>query len=159
MSTPIKILFVCIHNSARSQMAEAFANKDGEGDVIAESAGFDPTGLNPLAIEVMEEIGVDITTHTDDSVFELFQQGKRYNYIVTVCDEGAAQKCPIFPGVTHRIHWSFEDPASFEGTQEEKLERTRKVRDAIKIKTHELLELIRQGKVKENAPADWKFNI
>lgn len=154
-----RILFVCIHNSARSQIAEAFINKDGDGEIIAESAGFEPMGLNPLAIEVLEEIGLDISRNSCDSVFDFFREGRRYNYIVTVCDEGAAQKCPTFPGVTHRIHWSLEDPGSFTGGQEEKLEKTRAVRNAIKTKTHELIELIKGDKVKENAPADWKFDI
>ncbi len=153
-----KVLFVCIHNSARSQIAEAFLNREGNGEIIAESAGFEPGILNPLAVEVMSEVGIDISNNTTDSVFEFFKQGRRYNYIITVCDEGAAEKCPIFPGIQKRIHWSFEDPSSFRSTShEENLQKTRSVRDDIAKKVHELAELIKAGKLEDNAPKDWKI--
>ncbi len=129
-----KLLFVCVHNSARSQMAEAFFNKLAGENLLAESAGLEPGVLNPLVIEVMKEIGIDISQNQAKSVMDFFKQGKLYRYVITVCDEGAAQKCPLFPGVTKTIRWSFADPAGFTGTWEEKLQKTREVREQIKVK-------------------------
>ncbi|MBS1502460.1 MAG: arsenate reductase ArsC [Bacteroidetes bacterium] len=126
------ILFVCIHNSARSQIAEAFLNQLGSDAFHAESAGLEPGTLNPLVVNVMQEIGFDISKNETKSVFELFKQGRRYNAVVTVCDAASAESCPIFPGVVKRLGWSFADPSSFTGTEEEKMEKTRQVRDEIK---------------------------
>lgn len=127
-----KVLFVCIHNSARSQMAEAFLNKYGGDTLIAESAGFEPGKLNPNVVQVMQEVGIDISNKKTQGVFDLFKQGRMYQAVVTVCDAASAEGCPIFPGVVKRLGWSFPDPASFTGTQQEILEQTRKVRDEIK---------------------------
>lgn len=137
---PIKVLFVCVHNSARSQMAEAFLNHYGENIFLAESAGLEKGTLNPLAVKVMDEIGFDISENQVDSVFEFFKNHKLFSYVVTVCDESSGQKCPIFPGVRDMIHWSFDDPSAFEGTEEERLEKTRMVRDRIKASVLELIE-------------------
>jgi arsenate reductase len=129
------VLFVCVHNSARSQMAEAFLNALAGDRFEAHSAGLEPGVLNPLAVAVMKEIGIDISQKQTKSVFDLFKKGELFSYVVTVCDAASAETCPIFPGlVTKTIHWSFEDPASFTGAHEERLEQTRKVRDAIKNK-------------------------
>jgi arsenate reductase (thioredoxin) len=149
-----KVLFVCIHNSARSQMAEMFLNILGEGLFEAESAGFEPGNINPLAVEVMGEIGIDMSNNKTNSVFDFFKNGKRYNYVITVCDEGAAQRCPIFPGVTRRIHWSFEDPSGFEGSHEEKLAKTRIVRDAIKSTVQEFVNGVKSENIEENMPKE-----
>ncbi|MGA2393158.1 MAG: arsenate reductase ArsC [Candidatus Lustribacter sp.] len=127
-----KVLFVCIHNSARSQMAEAFVNSLCGDRLQAESAGFEPRTLNPLAVEAMREVGIDISTNATKSVFDLFKRGRLYKYVVTVCDESSAEACPIFPGLVTRIHWSFADPSAFTGTPEERLARTRVVRDEIR---------------------------
>lgn len=127
-----KILFVCVHNSARSQMAEAFMNQLGGDRFIAESAGLEPGKLNPLVVEAMKEVGIDISGNKTKSVFEFFKRGKLFSYVITVCDETSGEKCPVFPGIVKRLHWSFEDPSGFQGTPEEKLEKTRKVRDKIK---------------------------
>ncbi|MFI5140019.1 MAG: arsenate reductase ArsC [Sphingobacteriales bacterium] len=127
-----KILFVCIHNSARSQMAEAFLNQFGGETLIAESAGIEPGKLNSNVIKVMQEAGIDISKNNTKSVFDLFKQGKVYQAVVTVCDAASAESCPIFPGVVKRLGWSFADPSSFTGTPEEILEKTREVRDEIK---------------------------
>ena len=129
-----KALFVCVHNSARSQMAEALLKHLAGDRFVVESAGLEPGKLNPLVIEVMKEIGIDISQNKTKSVFDFYKRGKRYDYVITVCDESQAQKCPVFPGTvaTRRIHWSFDDPAGFQGTWEEKLEKTRAVRDQIK---------------------------
>ncbi len=126
-----KVLFVCIHNSARSQMAEAFLNKLGGGDFIAESAGLEPGKMNQNVVKVMQEVGIDLSHKSTQGVFDLLKKGNSYNAVITVCDEASAEKCPIFPGSGKRISWSFEDPSSFKGTQEEILLHTRKVRDEI----------------------------
>ena len=138
----MNILFVCVHNSARSQMAEAFLNNLAGDKFKAESAGFEPGILNPIVVEAMKEIGIDISNNQTKSVFDFFKQGRLYHFVIAVCDGANAERCPIFPGLTKRLGWSFEDPASFTGTHEEKLAKTRLVRDSIKsevetfIKSH-----------------------
>ena len=127
-----KVLFVCIHNSARSQMAEAFLNKYGAGKFKAESAGLEPGKLNPHVIKVMQEAGIDLSQKGTQSVFELFRKGALYNAVITVCDEAAAEQCPIFPGKVKRLAWSFEDPSTLHGTDEQILQHTREIRDEIK---------------------------
>ncbi|MBF0498188.1 MAG: arsenate reductase ArsC [Deltaproteobacteria bacterium] len=126
------VLFVCIHNSARSQMAEAFLRQMAGDRFDVSSAGMEPTTINPLAVEVMKEEGLDISDNQAKSVFSLYQEAKLYRYVITVCDESNSQRCPVFPGITNRLHWNFADPASFTGTHEERLAETRKVRDEIK---------------------------
>jgi arsenate reductase len=128
----IKVLFLCMHNSARSQMAEAYLKKFGGDGFEVESAGIEMGKLNPLAVEVMKEDGIDISGNQTNDVFEFYKQGRIYQYVVTVCDKKAAESCPIFPGMNKMINWSFDDPSKFAGTQEEKLQQTRKVRDQIK---------------------------
>jgi arsenate reductase len=124
-------------------MAEALL-KDLAPDLFeVESAGLDPGTLNPLAVAAMDEIGIDISRNETRSVFNLYKSGKIYNYVITVCDQASAQKCPIFPGVAQKISWSLEDPAGFEGTWEHRLEATRRVRDSIKTTIEEwVAELI-----------------
>jgi arsenate reductase (thioredoxin) len=137
-----KVLFVCIHNSARSQMAEAFLNTIGGDKFSAESAGLEPGLLNPLVIKSMKEIGIDISQNRTKDVFEFFKEGKRYDYVITVCDEASGERCPIFPGALKKIHWSFADPSAFTGTEEEKLKRISDVRDSIKLKIQEFINKI-----------------
>ncbi len=132
MKDKTKVLFVCIHNSARSKMAEAFLNELAGDRFEAESAGITPGKLNPVVAIVMLEEGIDISgSHTND-VFDFYKEGRLYKYVITVCDKEIAESCPIFPGITERISWTFPDPSSFEGSYEQKLEFTRKVRDEIK---------------------------
>jgi len=131
---PIRVLFVCVHNSARSQMAEAYLNHFGEGRFEAESAGLEPGTLNARVVQVMKEVGIDISRNQTKSVFDIFKRGGLYQFVVTVCDETSAEKCPIFPGVSKRLHWSFADPSSLTGTEDEKVGRTREIRDEIKRK-------------------------
>ncbi len=134
------VLFVCVHNSARSQMAEAFLNKYGNEKFQAESAGLEKGKLNPYVIKVMQEIGIDISKNETKEVFDLFKQGCFYRAVITVCDEANAERCPVFPGVTKRIAWSFPDPSNFTGTGEEILNQTRRVRDGIKEKVVEFIK-------------------
>lgn len=132
-----KVLFVCIHNSARSQMAEAWLNHLCGDFFQAQSAGLEPGVLNPLVVEVMKEVGIDISHKQPQGVFDLFKRGERFNYVVAVCDGASAEKCPIFPGALERIHWSFPDPSKVQGTKEEKLAQIRPIRDEIKKKIEE----------------------
>jgi arsenate reductase (thioredoxin) len=127
-----KVLFVCIHNSARSQMAEAYLNHLGANLFEAESAGLEPGILNPLAVTVMKEEGIDISGNRTKDVFEFLKQGRRYPFVITVCDETAAERCPVFPGPGTRLHWGFADPGALTGSQEERLTATREIRDQIK---------------------------
>ncbi len=127
-----KVLFLCIHNSARSQMAEAYLKEFGGNRFEVESAGLEVGILNPLAVEVMQQDGIDISGNKTKDVFDFFKQGKIYEYVITVCDPEAAEKCPIFPGMVKMIHWLFDDPSKFTGTHSEKIEQTLKVRDQIK---------------------------
>jgi arsenate reductase len=129
-----KVLFVCIHNSARSQMAEAFLNQICGGEFEAHSAGLEPGKLNPIVAEAMQEAGIDISGNQTKAVFDFIKSGETFAYVITVCDETSAERCPIFPGVTTRLHWSFPDPSKFQGTHEEKLGQTREVRDTIKAR-------------------------
>lgn len=132
MDRKIRALFVCVHNSARSQMAETFLNSLGADHFEAESAGFEPLEINPLVIEVMKEAGYDLSEKKAQSVFQYYKEGRLYDYVITVCDKEREPECPLFPGLINRINHSFPDPASFTGSHREKLEQTRKVRDMIR---------------------------
>lgn len=125
-----RVLFLCTGNSARSQMAEAFLRKYA-GDVLeVHSAGLEPKGINPLTVQVMQEAGIDIS-HQQSKGIETYLGKALFQYLITVCDD-ADQNCPtVWPGVNTRLHWSFEDPAKFTGTEEEKLAKFREVRDLI----------------------------
>ena len=135
-----KVLFICTHNSARSQMAEAFLNYKAGNRLEAFSAGLEPGIINPFTIQVMEEIGIDMSKHYSKGI-DLFLGKVHFGYAITVCDR-AKQNCPIFPGMGVRLHWSFEDPAAFEGTESEKLVKFRQVRDQIVAKIEEWVEHI-----------------
>jgi len=126
-----KVLFICVHNSARSQIAETFLNDLGQGEYLAESAGLEPGKLNPYVVRVMKELGYDLSNNKTKSVLDFYRDGKLYSYVITVCDEGNSERCPIFPGQVERLHWSFPDPSGFKGSEEEILNKTRDVRDKI----------------------------
>jgi len=122
-------------------MAEAFL-KDMAGDKFeAESAGLEPGKLSQLAVEAMKKVGIDISQNTTKSVFDLYKQGKLYNYVITVCDESQSGKCPVFPGAKQQLHWSFTDPESLQGSWEEKLAKTRTIREQIRRKIREWLQI------------------
>ena len=127
-----RVLFICIHNSARSQMAEAWLNNICGGEFEAQSAGLEPGTLNPLVVEAMAEVGIDISKKGTQSVFDVWKSGQLFAYVVTVCDESSAEKCPIFPGPATRLHWSFPDPSALTGTHAEKLAAVGKIRDQIR---------------------------
>ena len=123
-----KVLFLCVGNSARSQMAEGFLRYMAGDTYEVFSAGVKPTQVNPLAIKVMAEAGVDISKHKSKSAIEFI--GQNFDYVVTLCDN-AKQLCPVFPGKYEKVHWNLDDPAKAQGTEEEKLAIFRKIRDMI----------------------------
>ena len=124
-----KVLFICTGNSARSQMAEGFLRNIAGDKYEVFSAGIKPTQVNPLAIKVMDEIGIDISKHRSKSVMEFIKQD--FDYVITVCDN-AQKTCPVFPGEHEKIHWDLEDPAAADGSEADRLLVFRKVRDDIK---------------------------
>lgn len=113
-------------------MAETFLNALGGGRFEAQSAGLEPRDINPLVIEVMKELGFDLSRKKSSRVIDFFKEGRLYHHVVFVCDKSSEEQCPIFPGLGKRHSWPFQDPAKLEGTHEEKLEQTRKIRDGIK---------------------------
>ena len=125
-----KVLFICTHNSSRSQMAEGLINHDLAGKVQAFSAGTDPTFVHPLAISAMRELGIDISRHRSKSLDEF--ENEKFDFIIILCDR-AAKSCPVFPG-GKQIHMGFSDPSGITGTEEEKLSFFRKLRDQIREK-------------------------
>jgi arsenate reductase len=137
---PIRVLFVCTHNKFRSQMAEGLLDALGGGRFEVYSAGAEPQGPSPIAVRLMDEIGIDISDHTGHHVNEYL--GEKFDYVITVCAD-ANESCPAFPGVGERLHWSFDDPSKFTGTPEEIEKKMRVVREAIREK---VLELIRTAK-------------
>ena len=127
-----RILFICQHNSGRSQIAAAYLEKFAGEHLDVDSAGLAPADkVNPLVVEVMQEDGIDLTDRKPRDLFALFQAGELYEHVITVCHGGETQ-CPVFPGITKRWHWPFEDPASVEGDLQTQLEKVRRIRDTIK---------------------------
>lgn len=133
MSKP-RVLFLCTANSCRSQMAEGFLRHFAGDRFEAASAGAQPTQLNPDAVRVMKERGIDISTHWSKDVAEFWKQ--RVSYVITVCDK-AKEACPIFPFAPTSLHWSLEDPAAAHGTDAERLAVFRRVRDEIEAHVRE----------------------
>ena len=144
-----KVLFICTHNSARSQMAEAFLRIFYGGDFEASSAGTEPAGINPYAIWVMKELGIDISEQQSRNVREF--SNVQFDYVITVCDQ-TRESCPFFPG-RRIIHKGFEDPAQFKGTEQEILSTFRKVRDEIKDWVERSFK--RKGEKLQEQPVFW----
>ena len=128
MDTKKRVLIVCTGNSARSQMAEGLLRHEGGERFDVYSAGTKPTQVRPEAIAVLNEIGIDISSHRSKSVDEFL--GQPLDFVITVCDS-ANQTCPVFPGSAKRLHWPFPDPAAVTGTEQERLAAFRRVRDQI----------------------------
>ena len=126
MTTPIRVLFVCTHNSARSQMAEGLLRALGGDRFEAASAGTEATAVRPQAIEAMREIGIDIGHHESKDLASVM--GRRFDWLVTVCDQ-AREACPTLPGVANQQHWSIEDPSLAVGTEADRLDAFRAARD------------------------------
>jgi arsenate reductase (thioredoxin) len=137
------VLFICVHNSARSQMAEAWLNRLCGDRFAAESAGLEPGTINPLVMEAMCEVGIDLSGKKTQAVFDVWKSGKLFQYVVTVCSEAESKGCPIFPGITTRLHWPFPDPSQLSGSHEERLQEVRKIRDNIRARIEQWCEGIR----------------
>jgi len=138
----LKVLFVCVHNSARSQLAEELLRKKSLGKIEVESAGLEPGTLNPVVVDVLKGEDIDISQKQTKSVFELLRNGARFHYVVTVCDESNSERCPLFPGALQYIHWNFPDPSAFTGTYEEILEQTIEVKHQIEEKLDEFIKFV-----------------
>ena len=136
-----KVLFVCIHNSARSQMAEELLRKLANEHFDVESAGLEPGTLNPIVVEVLREEGINIEGKKTQAVQDLLKAGKTYDYVIAVCDGANAKRCPVFPGIKEQLHWHFTDPSTFQGSDAEKLIRVRVVKEEIKHKLQQWLLL------------------
>ena len=135
-----KVLFICVHNSARSQMAEELLMKFGGDKFEVQSAGFEPTSINPFVEKVMQEEGIDLAEKKTQSVFSLVKAQNFYGYVITVCDRARESECPTFPGVPKRLHWDLENPEDFTGTEEERLDKVRSLKERIKSFVLEFIE-------------------
>ena len=135
-----KVLFICAHNSARSQMAAALLNEMCGEFFEAQSAGLEPGTINPLAVEALREFEIDISKNPTQRVFDVWKSGQMFAFVITVCSEVEAEGCPIFAGVTTRLHWPFDDPSKFTGTHNVRLEKTRRVRDQIRDRLYSFCE-------------------
>lgn len=135
----LHVLFVCEHNSARSQMAEAFLKRLGGDDFSVESCGLEAGTLNPLVIEVMDEIGYDLSSNTTRASLDLFKEGRSYDVVITVCSQKASELCPLFPGRALRLNWPFADPSLLEGNREAILTELRKIRDQIQLQVESFI--------------------
>ena len=136
-SQKLRVLVLCTGNSCRSQIAEGYFRHYGGHRVDAFSAGLEPKGVNPRAIQVMKEVGIDISKHSSDHLSKYI--GQSFDYVITVCDNAAAN-CPVFPGAGSKLHWPFEDPADATGTEEQVLAVFRRIRDEIGTKVRNWLE-------------------
>ncbi|MGA2479691.1 MAG: arsenate reductase ArsC [Spirochaetia bacterium] len=146
----ISVLCLCVHNSARSQMAEAYLRLLG-GDLFeVESAGLEPGSLNPFVVRALKEEGIDISGKKTQDVFALYKAGRTYRYVITVCSREAAERCPVFPGRSEKLHWPFPDPSTFTGTDEQVLAAVRALRDEIREKVRQFVAETRE-KVREQA--------
>ncbi|MFP4485186.1 MAG: arsenate reductase ArsC [Spirochaetaceae bacterium] len=138
-----RILAICIHNSARSQMTEELLRQCAGDIAEVESAGIEPGRLNPVVVELLKEDGIDISGKETRSVFDLHAAGAKFDYVIAVCDPEAAEKCPIFPAEKKRLHWPFPDPSEAQGTFDEKLAAVRPIRDEIRAKVEEFCRELR----------------
>ena len=145
----VKVLFLCTHNSARSQMAEGLLRHLAGERFEAHSAGTEATHVRPLAVRAMDEVGVDITSQESKTLDRYLEEP--FDYVITVCD-AADEACPSFPGATNRLHWSFEDPSQAEGSEDERLAVFRRVRDEIRERIEREIMNEKQSRTSENAP-------
>ena len=139
---PIRVLFLCTHNSARSQMAEGLLRGLGGDRFAVQSAGTEPSQVHPLAIEAMATHGIDIASHRSKHLVEL--TGERFDYVVTVCDR-ASEACPVFPGAPERIHWSLADPSAVEGSKAEKRAAFKRAANDLKTRIQYLIVVAERG--------------
>jgi len=129
-----RVMYICIQNSGRSQMGEAFLRHLAGGRFEVASAGIETGKLNPLVVKAMTEVGISMEGHYAKKAQDYVDRREHFDYVVTVCDESNAERCPMFPGKHVRMHWGFPDPSALTGTDEEKLAGIRTIRDAIEAK-------------------------
>lgn len=127
-----RVLFFCVHNSARSQIAQAWLNHIGGILFEVESAGLEPTTVKPHAIAVMREVGINISENRTQSVFDVFKSGRSFHYVIALCDEVNAKRCPVFPGAPRLLHWDFPERPKLNNVEQEQMTHFRNVRDLIK---------------------------
>ena len=143
MDDVISVLFVCIHNAARSRMAEALLRDLGGPRFEVTSSGYEPQEVNPIVVEALDLVGLKVAhPGPQPSVFDLFKAGRLFGYVISVCDYEHGQRCPLFPGVTERLSWSFPDPSTFTGSHNERLARVVEVWDAIQDSIEAWLETL-----------------
>lgn len=154
----IKVLFICIYNNARSQIAEELLRKYGGNDFEVHSAGIEPREINPLVIQVLnEDENIDISKKQTYSVMDFYKFGHTFHYVITVCDESQSQRCPIFPGVTHRLYWAFENPAELKGTTQENLQKIKEIKEDIKKSVIYFIQYAKTDHSKQKLLDEWKI--
>lgn len=150
-----KVLFVCSHNTTRSQMAQALLSKYGGEDFEVLSAGINAGKLNPMAVEVIsEDESIDISSYTTNNILDYFKDGLHFHYVITVCDEAKKEPCPIFPSLDGILHWNITSPAG-EGTYEEKKEKVRNSKNELKENILQFIELVKNEHIKVGFPESW----
>ena len=153
-----KVLFICSHNTTRSQMAQALLSKYGGDDFEVLSAGINAGKLNPMAVEVIhEDENMDISSYTTNNILDYFKEGKHFHYVITVCDEASKEPCPIFPSLDGIFHWNISSPAS-EGDYEEKKSKVKKSKDELKVNVLKFIELVKNQHIKIGFPESWHLN-
>ncbi len=153
-----KVLFICSHNTTRSQMAQALLSKYGKDDFEVLSAGINAGELNPMAVEVIrEDENMDISSYTTNNILAYFKEGKHFHYVITVCDEAKKEPCPIFPSLDGVLHWNISSPAS-EGTHEEKKAKVIQSKDELKVNILKFIELVKNQHIKAGFPESWHVN-
>ncbi len=140
-----RVLFICVHNSARSQMAEEYLRRFAGDLVDVESAGLEPGTINPYVVQVLKEDGIDISGKETHGVADYYREGRTYEYVITVCSREAEEKCPVFPGPVRRLNWPFPDPSAFTGSEEEILSKTREIRDRVRRQVQEFVDAYRKS--------------
>lgn len=150
-----KVLFVCSHNTTRSQMAQALLSKYGGENFEVLSAGINAGKLNPMAIEVIsEDEGINISSYTTNNILDYFKDGLHFHYVITVCDEAKKEPCPIFPSLDGILHWNITSPVG-DGTYEEKKAKVRNSKNELKENILQFIELVKNEHIKVGFPESW----
>ncbi len=153
-----KVLFICSHNTTRSQMAQALLAKYGGEDFEVFSAGIKAGELNPMSVEVISEAeNMDISSYTTNNILDYFKQGLHFHYVITVCDEAKKEPCPIFPSLDGVLHWNITSPAC-DGTFEEKKAKVIQSKDELKVNVLEFINLVKEQHIKAGFPESWHVN-
>ena len=153
-----KVLFICSHNTTRSQMAQALLAKYGGEDFEVFSAGIKAGELNPMAVEVIsEDENMNISSYTTNNILDYFKQGLHFHYVITVCDEAKKEPCPIFPSLDGVLHWNITSPAC-DGSYEEKKAKVIASKDELKVNVLEFIKLVKEQHIKAGFPESWHVN-